>query len=53
MLAARSVGAPFVGCVAAGYVIAEAVRRQVVGPHYAVLDTNLRDPTAVDCVLGR
>ena len=53
MLATRAVGAPFVGCVAAGYVIAEALRRQAAGPRHAVLDTNLRDPAALNCVVGR
>ena len=53
MLATRAVGAPFVGCVAAGYVIAEALRRQAAGLRHAVLDTNLRDPAALNCVVGR
>ena len=50
MLATRAVGAPFVGCVAAGYVIAEALRRQAAGPRHAVVDINLRDPAALNCV---
>ena len=49
-LATRAVGAPFVGCVAAGYVIAEALRRQAAGPRHAVVDINLRDPAALNCV---
>lgn len=44
-LASRAVGAPFVGCVAAGYVLAERVRRQVGGEALGFVDLNLRNPT--------
>lgn len=49
-LATRAVGAPFVGCVAAGYVVAELLRRQIGGQGYAVVDLNLRDPGAMQVV---
>lgn len=49
-LATRDVGAPFVGCVTAGYVVAELLRRQVgVGSH-AVIDLNLRDPRSIQVI---
>jgi hypothetical protein len=44
-LASRAVGAPFVGCVAAGYVLAERVRRQMGEPSLGFLDMNLRNPS--------
>lgn len=44
LLATRAVGAPFVGCVAAGYVLAERIRRQLGGPALGFLDLHLRDP---------
>lgn len=47
-LASRSVGAPFVGCVAAGYVLAERIRRQLGGGHLAFLDVNLRNPNRIE-----
>lgn len=47
LLATRSVGAPFVGCVAAGYVIAERVRRQLCGSAFGFLDLHLREPEHV------
>lgn len=49
-LATRSVGAPFVGCVAAGYVIAALMRRQFGFNPFAVIDLNLRNPTACDAL---
>lgn len=42
-LASRAVGAPFVGCVAAGYALAEIVRRQLGGNGLGFVDLNLRD----------
>lgn len=51
-LATRSVGAPFVGCVAAGYVIAALMRRQLGLDPFAVLDLNLRDPAACDALMA-
>jgi len=48
MLATRAVGAPFVGCVAAAFVVAELVRYQAEGPVYGYVDLNLRDPQALD-----
>lgn len=49
-LATRAVGAPFVGCVAAGYVVAEFLRRQIGGEGCAVVDLNLRNPAAMQIV---
>lgn len=53
MLATRSVGAPFVGCVAAGYVIAALMRRQLGLNSFAVIDLNLRTPNACDALASR
>lgn len=47
-LASRAVAAPFVGCVAAGYVLAERVRRQLGGAPLGFMDLNLRDPRGAD-----
>lgn len=47
-LAARAVGAPFVGCIAAAFVIAELTRHVLGGPRYDYVDLNLRDPQYVD-----
>jgi hypothetical protein len=47
-LATRAVGAPFVGCVAAAYVVAELVRSQIDGPSYGYIDLNLRDPERLE-----
>lgn len=47
-LATRAVGAPFVGCVAAAYVLAEVCRAQVQGRRNAVIDLSLRTPTALE-----
>lgn len=44
MLATRAVGAPFVGCVAAGYALAEIARRELGGAAAAFIDMNLREP---------
>jgi hypothetical protein len=43
-LATRAVGAPFVGCVAAGYVLAEVARREQGGAGTGFINLNLRDP---------
>lgn len=43
-LATRSVGAPFVGCVAAGFVVAELMRRSTGGRAIGLVDINLREP---------
>lgn len=51
MLATRSVGAPFVGCVGAGYVVAALMRRKLALPPFAVIDMNLRNPSACDALL--
>ncbi len=51
-LATRSVGAPFVGCVGAGYVIAALIRRKLGLDSFAVVDLNLRDPAACDALLA-
>jgi len=42
-LATRAVGAPFVGCVAAGYALSEVFRRQLAGDRHSFIDCNLRD----------
>jgi hypothetical protein len=47
-LATRAVGAPFVGCVAAGYVVAELMRRNLGASACGYVDINLRDPRAMD-----
>jgi hypothetical protein len=44
MLASRSVGAPFVGCVAAGIAIAQRLLQELGERPVAVLDLNLRAP---------
>jgi hypothetical protein len=49
-LATRAVGAPFVGCVAAGYALAELARREIGAHLHAVVDTNIRDPGAIQAV---
>ena len=49
-LSTRAVGAPFVGCVAAGYAIAELLRRPLGGDACAVVDLNLRDPGALEAL---
>lgn len=50
MLATRSVGAPFVGCVAAGHAIAAILRHAAGESPYPVIDLNLRDPQRSDVV---
>lgn len=47
-LATRAVGAPFVGCVAAAFAVAELLRAQMGHPSRAYLDINLRDPEALE-----
>lgn len=49
-LATRSVGAPFVGCVSAGYVIAALIRRKLGLDSFSVIDMNLRNPAACDVI---
>jgi hypothetical protein len=49
-LASRAVGAPFVGCVAAGFALAELLRTSGGQAPHAVIDMNLRDPAAVEMV---
>lgn len=49
-LASRAVGAPFVGCVAAGFAIAQLLRASGgLAPH-AVIDMSLRDPRTFEMV---
>lgn len=48
MLATRAVGAPFVGCVAAAFVVAELVRSSLGATRFGVVDLNLREPHIVD-----
>lgn len=50
ILATRSVGAPFVGCVAAGHAIAAILRHAAGESPYPVIDLNLRDPRRADVV---
>jgi hypothetical protein len=52
LLATRSVGAPFVGCVSAGYVIAAMMRHQLGLESFAFVDLNLRSPAACDALLA-
>jgi len=47
-LASRAVGAPFVGCVAAGFALAEIMRRQRGGAGLGFVDVNLRDMRFLD-----
>ena len=49
-LATRAVGAPFVGCVAAAYVIAELLRRHADQVPHSVIDMNLRDPARLQAL---
>ncbi len=51
-LASRTVGAPFVGVVAASLVIAEVMRRLEGGPCLEVLDLTLRDLGSCQAVSG-
>ena len=46
-LATRAVGAPFVGCVAAGFTVAEMLRSALGGQRLAVVDVNLRTPESL------
>ncbi len=43
-VAERSVGAAFVGCVAAAFVLSEVLRTLVGGPRFEVVDISLRSP---------
>lgn len=47
-LATRAVGAPFVGCVAAGYSLSEICRRQLGGIRHSFVDCNLKDISKID-----
>jgi len=49
-LATRSVGAPFVGCVAAGHAIAAMLRHFAGEKPYSCIDMNLRDPLRADVI---
>lgn len=49
-LASRAVGAPFVGCFASAFVLAELVRKQINGPLYSCLDINLRSPQKLEAL---
>jgi len=51
-LASRTVGAPFVGVVAATLVVGEVVRRLAGGPALEVIDLTLRDLTSRQMVPG-
>ena len=52
-LATRAVGAPFVGCIAAAFVVAELLRSQAGGTTYGYVDLNLRDPQAIEAADSR
>lgn len=47
-LATRAVGAPFVGCAAAGYVLSELARRELGGKGVGYVDMNLRNPSRME-----
>lgn len=47
-LASRAVGAPFVGCVAAGFALAELLRASDGREPHALIDLTLRDPAALE-----
>ncbi|ARU32737.1 hypothetical protein CAP31_14340 [Sulfuriferula sp. AH1] len=47
-LATRAVGAPFVGCVAAAYVVAEFIRHEMGVRPVGFIDLNLRNPHDID-----
>lgn len=47
-LATRAVGAPFVGCVAAAYVVAEFIRHEMGARPIGFIDLNLRNPHDLD-----
>lgn len=47
-LATRAVGAPFVGCVAAAYVISEYIKRQYGTHEIGFLDMSLKNPSRID-----
>lgn len=49
-LASRSVGAPFVGCVAAGFTIAQRLRYALGEKPAAVVDLNLRAPQMLEVI---
>lgn len=49
-LASRSVGASFVGCVAAAYVVAEVCRARSGEKVNGVIDMNLKNPAVIDVV---
>lgn len=48
MLATRAVGAPFVGCVAAAFVVAEFMRHEMGARPTGFIDLNLRNPHEID-----
>lgn len=47
-LATRAVGAPFVGCVAAAFVVAELMRHEMGARSIGFVDLNLRNPHEID-----
>lgn len=47
-LASRAVGAPFVGCVAAGFALAELLHASHGRAPHALIDLSLRDPVALE-----
>jgi hypothetical protein len=51
MLASRAVGAPFVGCVAAGFAVAQLVRYRLQVPVDSYVDLSLRSPELLE--MGR
>lgn len=51
-LAGRSIGAPFVGAIAASLAIAELVRLTLGGPRYEVISCHLRDLTGRSVLQG-
>ena len=53
LLAEKAVGAPFVGCVAAAFMVAETLKLLMGGPVRSVLDVNLRAPKHLESCTNR
>lgn len=49
-LSSRAVGAPFVGCFASAYVLAELIRKQIIGSSHACIDINLKSPQKLEAI---
>ncbi len=53
LLAQKAVGAPFVGCVAAAFMVAETIKLVMGGPIRSVIDLDLRAPRALDSCINK